>query len=163
AASPGTRTPLRTASSTTRSIVDIRARRFMYIAAMISGWRSRRCSFCAIWSTSREPARLASVAMVWSATAGLSAIASNTAGPPAPAEPGGAPPPSVRGPREGRAGPPAPAGPGRGGCAGSCVALIQDLEALEGEQLVGRFDRPGLGRDQRGQSAGRDAARREVD
>ena len=48
AASPGTRTWLRTASSTTRSIVDIRARRFMYIAAMISGWRSRRCSFCAI-------------------------------------------------------------------------------------------------------------------
>ena len=67
-------------SSTTRSIVDMRALRFMYIAAMISGWRSRRCSFCAIWSTSREPPFPASIASVASATAGLSATASNTAG-----------------------------------------------------------------------------------
>ena len=46
---------------------------------------------------------------------------------------------------------------------GRRVAVIQDLEALEGQQLVGGLDRLGLGRDQRGEPAGRDAARREVD
>ena len=45
----------------------------------------------------------------------------------------------------------------------TALRWIQDLEALEREQLVGRFDRLGLGRDQRREPAGRDAARREVD
>src|SRR5439155_17063029 len=43
------------------------------------------------------------------------------------------------------------------------IARVQDAQALERKQLVGRFDRLGLGRDQRGEPAGRDAARREVD
>ena len=78
AARPGTRTLLRTASSTARSTVDMRARLFMYIPPMISGWRSSRCSFAAMISTSRAPTFSARVATVSSAIASFITSASNT-------------------------------------------------------------------------------------
>src|SRR5436190_12358490 len=43
------------------------------------------------------------------------------------------------------------------------IPLIQDLQSLEREQLVGGLDGLGLGRDQRSQPAGSDAARGIVD